>query len=149
MTLSVRFKKLVPEAKEPVRGSRYAAGYDLTATSVEWDDECGVLVYHTGIAVEIPQGYAGKLYPRSSICKKTLIKTNSVGVIDADYRGEILMKFALRTKDGIFDPAVEVYQLGDRIGQLVIEPVMEVFWVESDELTETERGTGGYGSTGR
>ena len=130
----------------PVRGSRYAAGYDLTATSVEYDAINEVLVYHTGLAVEIPQGYAGFLYPRSSICKQTLIKTNSVGVIDSDYRGEILMKFAERYSSGVIEH--RQYKPGDRIGQLIIEPVMEVFWVEADELTPTERGAGGYGSTG-
>ena len=146
MTLTIRFKKLVPQAVEPMRGSAFAAGYDLTATAVEWDGINDVFVYHTGIAVEIPQGYVGLLFPRSSIYRQTLLKTNSVGVIDSDYRGEVLMKFADRFISSSIEP--RRYKAGDRIGQLVIVPVPDVFWVQSDSLISTERGSGGYGSTG-
>ena len=90
----IRFKKLYPAAVAPTRGSAHAAGYDLTAVGCEWDYDHKVMVYHTGIAVEIPRGYAGFLFPRSSIYKRSLVLSDSVGVIDADYRGEILVKFA-------------------------------------------------------
>lgn len=142
----VRFKKVHENAAAPVRGSEWAAGWDLSACNTEWDEDNKVLVYHTGIAVEIPRGYVGLLFPRSSIYKKTLMQTNCVGVIDADYRGEILVKFALRYHSEIKSP--RLYDLQDRIVQLVIVPVPEVAWLESDTLSETARGDGGYGSSG-
>lgn len=142
----IRFKKVHENAHEPVRGSEWAAGWDLSACATDWDDVNKVLVYHTGIAVEIPRGYVGMLFPRSSIYKYTLTQTNCVGVIDADYRGEILVKFAFRYHPEIESP--RLYGLGERIVQLVIVPVPEVAWIEADTLSETERGEGGYGSSG-
>ncbi len=142
----IRFKKVHENAKEPVRGSEWAAGWDLSACATDWDDVNKVLVYHTGIAVEIPRGYVGMLFPRSSIYKKTLTQTNCVGVIDADYRGEVLVKFALRYHSEIESP--RLYGLGERIVQLVIVPVPEVAWLEAETLSETERGENGYGSSG-
>ena len=143
----IRYKKVHENAKEPVRGSEWAAGWDLSACATDWDDVNKVLVYHTGIAVEIPRGYVGLLFPRSSIYKKTLVQTNAVGVIDADYRGEVLVKFALRYHSEIESP--RLYDLGERIVQLVIVPVPEVAWLEADTLSETARGENGYGSSGR
>ena len=142
----IRFKKTLEAAKDPVRGSEWAAGWDLSACATDWDDINKVLVYHTGIAVEIPRGYVGMLFPRSSIYKYTLTQTNCVGVIDADYRGEILVKFALRYHSEIESP--RLYGLGERIVQLVIVPVPEVAYIEADILSETKRGSGGYGSSG-
>ena len=142
----IRYKKVHENAHEPVRGSEWAAGWDLSACATDWDDVNKVLVYHTGIAVEIPRGYVGLLFPRSSIYKKTLTQTNCVGVIDADYRGEILVKFALRYHSEIETP--RLYGLGERIVQLVIVPVPEVAWFEVEMLSETERGENGYGSSG-
>jgi dUTP pyrophosphatase len=142
----IRFQKVLPSAKDPVRGSEWAAGWDLSACATDWDDVNKVLVYHTGIAVEIPRGYVGLLFPRSSIYKKTLTQTNCVGVIDADYRGEILVKFSIRYHSEIDGP--RLYDLGDRIVQLVIVPVPEVAYMESASLSETKRGSGGYGSSG-
>lgn len=144
--MEIRFKKLHPDAVEPFHGSKMAAGYDLTAVDVEWDEENKVLVYHTGIAVEIPRGYYGSLKARSSIYKKTLLLVDSDGTIDADYRGEITVKFCFRWGGENTKP--RFYEIGDRIAQLVIEPVERVIWIESDTLSETERGEGGYGSTG-
>lgn len=144
--MEIRFRKLHPDAVEPFHGSKMAAGYDLTAVDVEWDDENKVLVYHTGLAVEIPRGYYGSLKARSSICKKTLLLVDSDGTIDADYRGEITVKFCFRWGGENTKP--RFYEIGDRIAQLVIEPVERVIWIESDTLSETERGEGGYGSTG-
>lgn len=136
----IKFKKLNENAIVPVKAHRTDAGYDLTATSVN-EDERGLLVYGTGIAVDIPQGYVGNLHARSSIAKYGLVLTNGVGVIDAGYHGEILMKF-VKTGNG------NVYQVGDRIGQLLIQKVEDVFWEETTTLGDSERGTGGYGSTG-
>ena len=144
----IRFKKLRPIAVAPVQGSKHAAGYDLTAVGYEWDDEHKVMTYHTGIAVEIPRGYAGFVFPRSSIYKKTLVQTNCVGVIDSDYRGEILVKFALRLNSNNIGKPV-IYEAGERIAQLVIMPVeTPMFFLEAGELSKTDRGEGGYGSTG-
>lgn len=167
--MRVRIKKLVPEAVIPTRGTALSAGYDLTATSVSFDKD-GNLCYGTGLAFEIPEGYAGFLFPRSSNSKKDLALSNCVGVIDSDYRGEVTFKFrpalafnpfqsnqAIWTNAGI-NYAGEIlkdnvnairYAVGDRIGQLIILPVPDVQFEVSEVLSETVRGTGGYGSTGR
>ena len=142
----IRFRKVHENAVDPVRGSEWAAGWDLSACATDWDDVNKVRVYHTGIAAEIPRGYVGLLLPRSSIYKKTLVQTNCVGVIDPDYRGEILVKFALRYHSEIESP--RLYELHERIVQLVIVPMLEVEWLEVDTLSETARGEGGYGSSG-
>lgn len=141
--MKIRFKRLCPEAVAPKQGTPGSAGFDLTATSMSLDMEYAVLEYGTGIAVEIPKGYVGLVFPRSSVYKTGLLLSNAVGVIDSDYRGEIKAKFyPLHWKGD------EPYKVGERIFQLVIVPVPEVEYVETDELTTTERGTGGYGSTG-
>lgn len=143
--LKVRFKKLVPEAVAPFRATDGSAGWDLTATSRELA-QGKKAVYGTGLSVEIPKGYVGLLFPRSSIHKKALRLSNSVGVIDSDYRGEIKAIFIW---DGAWPHDYILYQPGDRICQLIILPVPTIEWEESEELTQTERGEGGYGSTGR
>lgn len=139
--LKIKFKKLNPNAVMPKQGTTGAAGFDLTAVSIEVKEN--TLKYDTGIAVEIPPGYVGIVSPRSSVCKTGLSLANSVGVIDSDYRGSISLVF--------YKPAVCIvpYLPGDRIGQLLIVPIPEVEFVEVEELSETERGAGGYGSTGK
>ena len=141
--VTVKFKKLHPHAKAPFHATAGAAAYDLYAVSMDWDSKNCVYTYGTGLAFEIPEGYCGLLYPRSSIYKVGQIFPNCTGIIDADYRGEVSMKFSYRD-----DPKAE-YRPGDRIGQLIIMPIPVVSFVESDELTTTARGLGGYGSTGR
>ena len=111
----------------------------LATTMSNHDDH---LVYGVGLAVEIPEGMVGLVFPRSSIRQTDLFMANSVGVIDSGYRGEIIVTFNI--KKG----ATRWYQVGDRIAQLVIMPVPLVKYVEVDELSETERGIGGHGSTG-
>lgn len=138
----VKFKKLVEEAVTPKYSKPGDAGMDLTATGMGWDEK-GNVVYHTGLAIEIPQGYVGLLFPRSSNSKKDLFMTNHVGVIDSGYRGEIMFKFR-RTVSFRAD----IYEIGDRIGQLIIIPYPEVQFEQVEELSNTERGSGGYGSTG-
>lgn len=142
MELNVRIKKLRPEAVIPAYAREGDAGLDLTATSCEID-EYGNVVYGTGLAFEIPDGYVGLLFPRSSNSKKDLILTNCVGVVDSGYRGEVTFKFR-----SISDRNIG-YGLGDRIGQLIIMPYPKINFIESEKLSETERGTGGYGSSGR
>ena len=102
-----------------------------------------MMKYDTGIAVEIPPGYVGLLFPRSSVCKTGLSLANGVGVIDQDFRGSISFVFYKNMQ------CIVPYFPGDRIGQLVIVPIPAVEFVEAEELSETERGAGGYGSTGK
>jgi dUTP pyrophosphatase len=140
--MEVKIKKLSENAVIPSYSKPGDAGMDLTAVSVNWDDN-GNVIYGIGLAVEIPQGYVGLLFPRSSNSKKDLYLTNHVGVIDSGYRGEIMLKFR---RTAMFNPAI--YQIGDRVGQLIIIPYPEVSFVEVEELSNTERGAAGYGSTG-
>ena len=142
----VRFKKMHPDAVVPTKAHSTDAGFDITAISYEFDKD-GNFVYHTGLAFEIPEGYAGFLFPRSSNAKKDLILSNCVGILDCHYRGEVLFKFKM------IEPQVHdeyhIYVKGDRIGQMVIMPIPGVVFMESDELSVTDRGEGGYGSSGR
>lgn len=142
----VRFKKLSDKAKTPVRAHKTDAGYDLSSSSITTEvgeDAKLVIVYHTDIAVEIPEGYVGLIFPRSSIFKKSLTLTNSVGVIDSGYRGELICKFKTNT-----DVVPSVYKEGERFAQLVIVPYLAVEFEEAKELSEADRGTDGFGSTG-
>ena len=139
--IKVRFKKLHTEAIIPSYAKPGDAGMDLTATSII--DEAFQVTYGTGIAVEIPGGYVGLIFPRSSIRKYQLQLSNSVGVIDSGYRGEI--QFTFNKTGGV--PSKK-YEVGDRIGQLIIMPFPTIIPIESNDLSDSERGTGGFGSTG-
>jgi dUTP pyrophosphatase len=142
--MKVLFKKLVPEAKKPKFGKPGDAGADLVATSIDLSRD-GQMVYGTGLAVEIPEGMVGLVFPRSSVRNTTLSMANSVGVIDSGYRGEIMVTFNMKWEQ----PGQKgVYEVGDRIAQLVIIPVPLAKYVEVEELSETQRGTDGHGSTG-
>lgn len=138
--MRVKIKKLDEDAVIPSYAMPGDAGMDLTATS-RWFDEDGNVCYGTGIAIEIPEGYVGLVFPRSSISRKSLLLSNSVGVIDSGYRGEIKFKFK-KTGSGF-------YGVGERVGQLIIMPYPRVELEEVAELSETKRGTGGYGHTGK
>lgn len=141
--MKVRFKKVHPDAAAPLKAHSSDAGFDLTAVLVEEDRKRGIVTYHTGIAVEIPAGYVGLVFPRSSVFRHQLQLSNSVGVIDSGYRGEILLKFR------VCSPHISRYSIGDRIGQIIILPYPEIEFEQGDYLSETDRGEGGYGSTGR
>lgn len=141
--MEVRFKKIHPNAVAPARAHPTDAGFDLVAVSVSEDGVRGIVTYGTGIAVEIPVGHVGLLFPRSSVYKHQLSLANSVGVIDSGYRGEVMFKFR------VCSPHISRYSVGDRIGQIIIIPYPEVEFSESDVLSETDRGEGGYGSSGR
>lgn len=152
--MEVKIKKLHKDAVIPTYANNGDAGLDLTAVSAEID-KYGNIVYHFGLAFEIPEGYVGLVFPRSSICKKTLSLTNSVGVIDSSYRGEVTAKFKQANP---FPISVKVdrsilnnleYKVGDRVAQMIILPYPQIEFKEVDELSETERGEGGYGSTGK
>ena len=141
--MKIQFKKLHKDAVSPKFAHKTDAGADLTATSVDFSRKNQV-VYGTGIAVDIPEGMFGLLFPRSSVRNQDLIMSNCVGVIDAGYLGEIMATFNL--KNPWSDD--KVYHIGDRIAQLVIVPVPLVQYTEVEELSETQRGTDGHGSPG-
>ena len=145
--MEIRIKKLVPEAVVPQKAHASDAGFDLVAVSCKVD-EYGCLVYGTGLAFEIPEGYVGLVFPRSSVAKKDLILSNCVGVIDAGYRGEVTAKFGLANRRPTANDDM-IYHAGDRIAQIVFVKLPDVQLVESEELSDSDRGTGGYGSTGR
>ena len=141
--MDVKIKKLVEGAIIPKYAKIGDAGMDLTATSKWYDDDNNVC-YGTGIAMEIPKGYVGLVFPRSSNAKQDLILSNSVGVIDSGYRGEITFKFKIVEDRHL----AKDYNVGDRVGQIIIMPYPIIEFVEVEELTKTERGDGGYGSSG-
>ena len=142
--MQVRVKRLHIDAKIPAYSKPGDAGLDLTAISMSRDKHDNI-TYGTGLAIEIPQGYVGLIYPRSSNSKTDLYLTNHVGVIDSGYRGEIMFKY--RPINGILN--AKIYHVGDRVGQLIIMPYPQIELVESDELTDSVRGDAGFGSTGK
>jgi dUTP pyrophosphatase len=137
--MKIKIKKLHLAAVIPSYAKKGDAGMDLYAVDMNWDEH-GNFVYHTGLAMEIPEGYVGLVYPRSSISKTPHHLRNSVGVIDSGYRGEIMVKFG-----GNSHPSN--YSVGDRVAQIVIMPYPLIEFVETERLSETERGQGGFGST--
>lgn len=170
--MKVRIKKIHPNAIIPTYSKPGDAGMDLVAVE-RYYDEYGNVHYNTGISIEIPEGYVGLIFPRSSLSKKALSLANSVGVIDSGYRGEIMFKFKftglvynnfeeavveneLNEDDHYIDfPDVNKelenyhYNVGDRIGQLIIIPYPKIEFEEVQDLSETERDSGGFGSTGK
>ena len=146
MKQQVRIKKLNTQAVVPSYGTAFAAGADLYAcleTPVTSEPGETFLV-HTGISMEIPEGFAGLIYARSGLAtKKGLAPANKVGVIDADYRGEIMVPLHNHSK------AAASIENGERIAQMVITPFLTADFIETQSLDETERGAGGFGSTGR
>lgn len=148
--MKVKIKKLHPNAIIPVYAKQGDAGLDLTAISEETTDK--YIEYGTGLSIEIPEGYVGYVFPRSSVTKMDLMLKNSVGVIDSGYRGEIKFRFQItpqgeEEEDGW--PFYESYMIGDRIGQIIIMPYPKIEFVEAEQLEESERGAGGYGSSGK
>lgn len=133
--------KLDAAAKIPRYAKQGDAGMDLYAVSQGFDEH-GNYVYGTGLAMEIPRGYVGLLFPRSSISKTAHSLRNAVGVIDSGYRGEIMLKYDINIQNS------PVYSVGDRIAQIIIMPYPEVQFDEVFELSKTQRGSGGFGSSG-
>ena len=133
----VKIKKTRKSAIIPKYAKPGDAGLDLTAADRKVEGIWNT--YYTGLAVEIPSGYVGLLFPRSSVYKTEQRLANSVGVIDSGYRGEIMMKF---------NRSIKEYKIGDRIGQLIIMPYPKIEFKEVKELTASNRGSGGFGSTG-
>jgi dUTP pyrophosphatase len=141
--MQVKIKKINPSAVIPTYAKAGDAGMDVIATSVISEDVFQI-TYGLGIALEIPNGFVGLVFPRSSIRKTDLSLTNCVGVIDSGYRGELQATF--RKHRGV---ASTIYAVGDRVAQIMIIPHPPIEFKEVDELTNTERGEGGFGSTGK
>lgn len=139
--MKVKVMKLDAGAIVPKYAKPGDAGMDLYAVTQKFDNH-GNYVYGTGLAMEIPEGYVGLIFPRSSISKTAHSLRNAVGVIDSGYRGEIMMKFDINTHNS------PVYDVGDRIAQIIIMPYPQIEFEEVFELADSERGSGGFGSTG-
>lgn len=158
--VDVKFTKKAKKATMPVKAHATDAGFDMTAVSRTITDD--YIEYDTGIAIAIPEGYVGLLFPRSSVSKYDLTLCNSVGCVDCGYSGNV--KFRFKVTKPAYDLEIKnhpwwskvikkpttpkIYQVGDKIGQLVIMKLPEINLVQVDSLDETDRGEGGFGSTG-
>ena len=140
--MKIKVKRLNELAMLPTKAHATDAGFDLYATSKTYDNDNNV-VYGCGLAFEIPEGYMGLVFPRSSNAKKSLLMSNSVGVIDAGYRGEVTAKFKR-----LYPISQGEYAIGERFAQIIFLPIPNVELEITDELSDSERGTGGYGSSG-
>ena len=140
--MNVKYQKMYSHALTPELSTEGAAGLDFWAIDYDPDESRRLHTYGTGIIMEIPEDHVGYLFSRSSCSKRGLILANSVGVIDSDYRGEIIFKFAEIRENPM------PYEVGEKIGQLVIMQKPRILLEESKELSTTARGTGGFGSTG-
>lgn len=139
----INFKKLHKDAVTPFYATDGSNAMDLTAIKEEYVEYGTAIKYYFGLAFEIPKGKVGLIFPRSSIYKTDLTLSNAVGVIDSDYRGEITAIFK------IFDTGYTTYKVGDRVAQIMFIDAPQINLKEVTELTPTDRGTGGYGSTGK
>jgi dUTP pyrophosphatase len=154
--MKVRIKKINPLAQIPTYAKDGDAGMDVIATSIISDTPTQI-TYGLGIALEIPNGFVGLVFPRSSIRKTGLQLSNSVGVIDSGYRGELQATFnKLFGGEAMYDEMKvkeiqpnDFYKVGDRVAQIMIIPHPPIEFEEANELSDTERGEGGFGSTGK
>ena len=137
--MKIKIKKIHNDAVIPRYSSEGDAALDLTAVSKNVTEK--YVEYGTGLVFEIPSGFVGLIFPRSSISKKDLSQCNSVGVLDSGYRGELTMRFNALGED--------IYKVGERIGQMIVLPRPEVEFEEVEELSESPRGEGGWGSSGK
>ena len=148
MALKIKMKKLSSKAVMPTYAKEGDACMDLTATMKVYDND-GNIVYYTGVAFEIPKGYVGLIFPRSSNAKKELLLANSVGVIDSGYRGEVFIKFKTTASINFLSDKNIEYEVGDKVCQIMILPYPNIEFEMVDELSDTDRGDGGFGSTGK
>lgn len=146
--LEVKVKKLTEEAVIPAYAHIGDAGMDITCTSYEYDAKNDCFMYHSGLAFEVPEGYVMLIFPRSSNRKTDYYLTNSVGVLDSGYRGELMFSFKKRddNRENYNEPP---YKVGERIGQIMILPYPQIEMLEVADLSDSERGIGGFGSTGK
>lgn len=159
--VNIKIKKLAENAVVPKYSCDGDACFDLVATSINVDYEKNIVTFGTGISMQIPKGYAGKIYPRSSIYKTSHWMRNCVGIIDSGYRGEIFIKMSFglkveqskKTKDQLgycsMVKMIDSYKIGDRVAQMMIVENPRVTFTLVDSLEKSERGEGGFGSTGQ
>tara|TARA_R110001583_G_scaffold67000_1_gene191939 strand:- start:247 stop:669 length:423 start_codon:yes stop_codon:yes gene_type:complete len=140
--MKIRIKKLNENAVIPTYAKQGDAGMDLTC--VDWGISETYVEYDTGLSMEIPEGHVGFLFPRSSVSKTNLVLANCVGVVDSGYRGPVKLRFK-----ELLGPPGGRYKTGDRVGQIIIMPIPNFEFEEVEELTDTSRGDGGFGSTGK
>ena len=141
--MKIRAKKLSENAVLPIYGTPFSAGADLYAAEGVTVAPGATVLVHTGIAMEIPEGFGGFVYARSGLAtKRGLAPANKVGVIDSDYRGQVMVSLHNHTEQP------QTVEPGERVAQMVFAPVYQAQFCEVDALQETERGTGGFGSTG-
>ncbi len=143
MTIKVKIKKLIDQAEIPKKASEGAAAFDLKAIDYYYNSSHNFHEYGTGLSLELPEGYEAQIRPRSSISKTSFMLCNPPGTIDSDYRGEIKIRFKHIDDRELF------YDVGDRVAQLIIQKIPKVEFQEVGELSETIRGTGGFGSTNK
>lgn len=142
--MKVAIQKLDERAVIPTYGSEFSAGADLYAVEEAVIEPGQTVLVHTGLAMEIPEGYGGFIYARSGLAsKRGLAPANKVGVIDADYRGEIMVALYNHSKEP------QMVSAGERVAQLVIAPFLKAEFEVTKQLSDTVRGSGGFGSTGR
>ena len=139
--LKIKFRKLKENVNMPVKGSEHAACFDVYANSLSYSGQ--KIIVGLGFQTEIPKGYRGVIVPRSNITKHYWVMNNSIGIIDSDYRGEWMCIF---TPIGNYSQFP--YSVGERVAQIYFEKVEDVEFVDVNELESSERGTGGFGSTG-
>lgn len=137
--MNIKIKKLNSEAKVPHYANHGDAGMDVYAVTKE--EKAKFIEYGTGLAFELPEDHMMLVFPRSSLSNKDLILTNHVGILDSGYRGELKLRYRKIGDD--------VYEVGDKIGQIVVVPFPRVEFEEVKELSDTLRGDGGFGSTGK
>ena len=140
--MKVKLKKLNENVKLPVYAKTGDAGLDIKATRIENENNYSI-TYGTDLCIEIPFGYVGLIFPRSSIRNYDLVLSNCVGVVDSGYRGEIMATFKKTKLDGMY------YDIDDKVMQIIILPYPSIEFEFTDELSETERGKGGFGHTGK
>ena len=145
--MEIKIKKLNENAVIPSYAKQGDACCDVTAIDYEYDLKKELHVYHTGLAFEIPEGYCLKIYPRSSNTETICYLPNSVGILDSGYRGELLGKYKSTRDNDKWSP--RPYEIGDRVAQIQVMPYPTMEFVVVNELSETERGTGGFGHTGK
>lgn len=150
--MEVKIKKLYEDAAIPSYAHNTDAGLDLTAINYEYKSDIDCHVYGTGLAIEIPEGYVGLLFPRSSNRKTEAYMCNHVGIIDSGYRGEIMISFKNRDKLDYnkceIPQLVKPYEVGQRVAQLIILPYPKIELKEVKELNDSDRGEAGHGSSG-
>ena len=142
--MKVKIKKLSSDAKIPTYANPGDAGMDIYATTMKFTED--YIEYGTGLSFEVPEGYVMLIFPRSSISNKDLVLTNSVGVLDSGYRGELRFRFKKLKEPGKL--GIDLYNPGDKIGQIMIIPYPTIEFEEVENLSDSVRGVGGFGSSG-